>query len=376
MKPEETWSAERLREALERGEPVTVLDLRPDDQRAEWWIPGSHHLPAMAAIKAGDVTKLAAASHDWPREAPVVAVCAMGLTSRMAMQPLRQLGFHPVSLAGGMQQWSEAWNSAEVRLPAGSPAILQVRRTGKGCLSYLVGSEGEAAVIDASVAPQVYVELARQRNLKILATLDTHVHADHVSRSHAVAEATGARVYLPAQDRVKLPFEPLTDGARIRVGATDIEAVATPGHTGESMSYLVGGVALLTGDTLFVKGVGRPDLKAASREESVARARLLYRSLRERIFSLPDSLVVLPCHTGEPVPFDGVAVAAGLPEARAAARMEGKDEESFVSEVLAHIPADPPNHMRIVRVNEGLEPAPKPLYALEAGANRCAVTQG
>ncbi len=116
--------------------------------------------------------------------------------------------------------------------------MIQVRRTGKGCLSYLIGSGGEAAVIDAALPPEAYQELAAERGWTITHVLDTHVHADHLSRARLLAEATGAELHLPAQDRVTYPFTPSMTGTSCRSGASRLVAMHTPGHTLESMSYL------------------------------------------------------------------------------------------------------------------------------------------
>ncbi len=369
---QEITSAELCKD-LEAGKPVRVLDVRGAGDRSEWWIPGSAHAEAHDALRAGDKSPVEAVVRDWPRDVPVVAVCGQGNTSKLAAQALASMGFDAYSLVGGMKGWSEAWNTASVKLPAGAPEILQVRRTGKGCLSYMIVSSGEAAVVDACLPAQVYEELAAARKARIIAVFDTHVHADHVSRARALGARTGARYFLPPQDRVKYPFTALADGQEIPVGKTIIRAMHTPGHTYESYSYMVGSAAVLTGDTLFVKGVGRPDLKAASGDESRERAKLLYRSLTARLFQLDPSVVVLPGHTSEPIPFDGVAHAATMAEARSASRVEGQGEEAFATGLLAHIPADPPNHMLIVQINEGVLEAPPDLSPLEAGANRCAV---
>lgn len=371
----EITSAE-LRKDLETGKPLRVLDVRKTGERSEWWIPGSVHADAGDPLRAGDSSQVEAAVRDWPRDVPVVAVCGQGNTSKLAAQALSSLGFEAYSLSGGMKGWSEAWNTATVTLPAGAPEILQVRRTGKGCLSYMIFSGGEAAVVDPSVPAQVYEDLAASRKARIVGVFDTHVHADHVSRARALGARTGARFYLPPQDRVKLPFTALSDGQEIPVGKTFLRAVHTPGHTHESYSYVVGSAAVLTGDTLFVKGVGRPDLKAAGDDESRERAGLLYRSLTQRLFQLDPGLMVLPGHTSEPIPFDGVAHAATLAEARARSGVDGQSEADFVTGVLAHIPPTPPNHLQVVRINEGLLEAPQDLTPLEAGANRCAVPSG
>jgi glyoxylase-like metal-dependent hydrolase (beta-lactamase superfamily II)/rhodanese-related sulfurtransferase len=366
-------TADELRAALDAHRPLTVIDVRPEADRAEWSIPGSRHVDAYADLRRGDHSSLARGVVDLPHDRPVIAVCARGRTSLLAAQALESLGFDAFSLKGGMTAWTGAWNSADVTLAGRADLqVVQFRRIGKGCLSYLLASKHEAAVVDPSLDAAIYIRQAAARGCRIVAVLDTHVHADHVSHASRLAEAARARVYLPATDRVRTAFTALEDGDRIRVGGATIAALRTPGHTRESTCYIFDQRAACTGDTLFLETVGRPDL-AASGGESRTRAHLLYRSLIDRLWPMPDDLIVLPGHASVPLPFDGVPHAAPLGEVRRAVALAALAEEAFVEAVLARIPANPPNHLRIVRINEGLEPWAGDMRDLEAGANRCAV---
>src|SRR5918995_3987108 len=207
-----------LREMLEDHAPVTVLDVRKAEDHAEWAIPGSVHIDAYEALKAGDPDALADAAI--PMDAPVVTVCGAGKVSITAMEQLRNRGYDARSLAGGMKAWSLAWNSAELPVPGSAATVIQVRRTGKGCLSYLIGNDGQAIVIDAALPPEVYQELAAQHGWTITGVLDTHVHADHFSRSRLLAAATGATLHMPEQDRVTYPFTPIRDGDPLTIGSS------------------------------------------------------------------------------------------------------------------------------------------------------------
>jgi glyoxylase-like metal-dependent hydrolase (beta-lactamase superfamily II)/rhodanese-related sulfurtransferase len=366
---------EQLREALEAHDPLTLVDVRPAAERVEWSIPGSLHVDAYQSLRAGDRSVLSEFARTLPTDRPVVAVCAKGRTSVLAAEALDALGFDVFSLTGGMAAWTGAWNTAVVTLPARSRvSVIQVRRIGKGCLSYIIGSDAEAAVVDPGVDPAVYEKLAQQHGWRIAAVIDTHVHADHVSRAHELAARTGARLYIPEQQRVTRPFTPVRDGDRIAVGGATLHAIRTPGHTYESTSFFVDDVALCSGDTLFLNTVGRPDLAATDGNEPRQRAVALYRSLHDRLLPLGDDVVVLPGHASEALPFDGVPFAAPLATVRGAVKLAALDEEEFVATVLARIPATPPNHLQIVRINEGKEELPADLVTLEAGANRCAVT--
>src|SRR5947199_6784341 len=166
-------STDDLRELLERGARVTVLDVRPAAERAEWSIPGSVHADAYEALRRRDPSALA--SFRPTNGGPIVTVCAAGKTSMRAAERLRARGLDAVSLEGGMRAWSLAWNTAEVPYPGSTARIVQLRRTGKGCLSYLIGSHGAAAVIDASLDPQVYQRLAGTNGWHIRTVLETHV---------------------------------------------------------------------------------------------------------------------------------------------------------------------------------------------------------
>ena len=226
--------------------------------RAEWSIPGSIHVDAYRALKSGDPAALAGI--ELSVDAPVVTVCGMGHASRVAAEQLKARGYRALSLEGGMRAWSLAWNAAEVPLAGMRALVIQVRRTGKGCLSYLVGSEGEAAVIDPSVDPDVYTRIAERNDWRITKVLDTHVHADHLSPSLPLARMTGAEVFLPDQTRVSYAFRELRDGDDHPVGDATLVASHTPGRSWESTCYLLDDRALFAGDALFLHrgGASRP----------------------------------------------------------------------------------------------------------------------
>jgi glyoxylase-like metal-dependent hydrolase (beta-lactamase superfamily II) len=363
---------DQLRTWLDEGRTLTVLDIRPSSQREEWRIPGSLHLGPDGSVRAGEGA--AEAPAELPRDRPVVAVCAQGRTSIAATDQLVSRGFEAYSLEGGMKGWSLAWNAADVPGPAGGARVIQFRRTGKGCLSYLLVSNGQAMAIDPSLDVPVYLEALEREGAKLVAACDTHVHADHLSRARALAKATGATYFLPQTDRVTFDFHAVADGDAGTFGASRLEALRTPGHTFESTSYLLDGWALFTGDTLFLNAVGRPDLKSADPSEVRERARLLWRSI-QRLFTLPAETLVLPCHVGDPIEFDRTPRVATLGDVRARVTLASAAEDAFVEEVVARIPATPPNHREIVRLNERGELPEVDLTDLEAGANRCAISQ-
>src|SRR5436309_1180925 len=363
-----TISTEGLRELLEQRAPVTVLDVRPAAERAEWAIPDSVHADAYEALRRGDATALA--DFHPTNGGRVVTVCAAGKTSMLAAERLRARGLNAVSLEGGMRAWSLAWNTAEVPCPGSTTRIVQLRRTGKGCLSYLIGSNGDAAVVDASLDPRVYRRVADEHGWRIRTVLETHVHADHLSRARALAVDTGARLCLPTTDRVSFEYTPLKEDDIVRVGSTGLRVLHTPGHTPESICYLLDERALFTGDTLFLAAVGRPDLETTA-EQARRRAHVLHASLH-RLVALSPETVVLPAHTDAPVAFDSRPISATLREVQERTLLLRETAETFVSQILTWLPPTPPNHHRIVALNEA-GTLPDDPTELEAGANRCAV---
>lgn len=364
-----TISVDRLREMLEAGEPVTVVDVRPLDEREEWAIPGSIHADAHDELWEGQPGALADLA--LPKDRTVVTVCGAGRTSLLAAEQLEKMGYSAYSLDGGMKSWSVAWNTATVDIPGSEATVLQVRRTGKGCLSYIVANGGRAAVIDASLPAQVYLELAERRGWRIESVIDTHIHADHLSRARDLAERTGARLYLPEQKRASYSFTPLRSGEVVDVGSSKIETISTPGHTPESATYRLDDRAIFTGDTLFLTSVGRPDLEA-TREEARQRATALYGTL-QKLVALDPSTLVLPGHTAEPIEFDGRPLAGSIGEIRERVELLSLSEEEFVERVTRGMPKTPENHGRIIELNETGSELTDSLTELEEGANRCAV---
>ena len=344
---------------------MTVVDIRTAADR-EWSIPGSVQIDAYDAVNLGSLGPLAQVAFP---PGPVVTVCGAGRTAAAATELLRAMGVEALTLDGGIHAWSLAWNIAETTISGCQ--VVQVRRTGKGCLSYIVESGSEAVVIDASVDPEVYVRLLRERGWRLVAVVDTHIHADHLSRSRLLAKEEKVDLWLPAQSRTKYPFRPIADDDKVPFGSVELLAWRTPGHTAESTTYLLEGSAAFTGDTLFLAGVGRPDLEIGAHKDSDSRARLLHQSIG-RLLKLPEAALVLPGHVSEPIQFDGLLLATTIGMIRDTVGLAQLEPNEFVQAVLARIPPNPPNHSLIIELNERGELPDNP-SELEAGANRCAV---
>ena len=181
---------------------------------------------------------------------------------------------------------------------------VQVEQFFLGCLahaSYLVASEGIAAVIDPQRDVDIYIDRAKEKGVRIEHIIETHLHADFVSGHHELAQRTGARIYLGASSGAAFPHTAVKDGDSIRFGNCRFDFIQTPGHTVESVCIVLTDLAeparpkaVFTGDTLFVGDVGRPDLSANHTPQDLAA--MLYRSLHEKLLRLPDETQVYPAH--------------------------------------------------------------------------------
>jgi glyoxylase-like metal-dependent hydrolase (beta-lactamase superfamily II)/rhodanese-related sulfurtransferase len=359
--------ADTLNAWLHHKKKVHVLDIRPETQRGDWFIPGSVHKDVYDKIKSGDYDSLNGLMLD--KDAPVVTVCTAGRVSQKAAEILAGKGYDAYSLKDGMRGWSFAWDVASADFTNFN--VIQVRRIGKGCLSYILSSGGEAVAIDASLPVEVYNHLAEENGWKLKGVIDTHIHADHLSRSRKLSSVTNTPIYLPKGSPVDYPFTPLTPGEEIHFGLIKLKVLPTPGHTLESVSLLAGGEVLFTGDTLFTDSIGRPDLKAND-QQLRKKSRLLYESL-QKLLSLGDNIVVMPTHTGHMINFDGSLISATIKEIKDAVSIVHLSREKFVETVADKIPPTPDNYLQIVQKNIAGEFNEAEALTLEAGGNRCSI---
>jgi len=244
------------------------------------------------------------------------------------------------------------------------------------CASYLLGctSKAAAAVVDPHVdLVDEYVALAEGRGIRIVAVLETHLQADHVSGLPALVERTGATAYLPQAAGVEFEHHALADGERVELGNTVVEAIATPGHAAAHHSYLITDLTrdeepwmVLTGDALLVGDAGRPDLHAHGEQTVEQMARTLYRSLTERLLALPDHLALYPAHYSGSVCGRGLsgnpASTIGF-ERRHNRALRFDSEQAFVEALVRDIPPAPEHQAEIVAANRRGTPLAKSITA-------------
>jgi len=280
---------------------------------------------------------------------------------------LRAHGADAAVVEDGMIGWARVLVGDEVPLRSGT-RVVQFRREARGCLSYLIVSGQDAAVVDPAPDPAAYIDAAAEMGATIRWIADTHLHADHLSGARELVRRTRARYLMSpgAAARGITDVETVADGASLPLGSADVRAVMLPGHTTDNMGVLVDGAALIAGDSLFADSVARPDLEAGDDGADTA-ARILHRTLRERILSLSDDVVLLPCHYAGGVV--GGAIAPSLGEVRTGLPLLAMDEDTFASTVLAGMGPRPANYLAIIAANRDGADDTSP--SLELGANNC-----
>jgi glyoxylase-like metal-dependent hydrolase (beta-lactamase superfamily II)/rhodanese-related sulfurtransferase len=244
----------------------------------------------------------------------------------------------------------------------GAMVFRQIVHDDLGCASYLVGDEdaGVAAVVDPRFEIGEYLKLARYLAVEIEHVLETHTHADHVSGHGRLRAATGATIHVHRDGAAEYEHEPIDDGWELRLGEIRVRAIHTPGHRPEHTSFALIATergdepwAVLTGDTLFVNDVARPDL-AVEPEDG---AHAMFHSLHERLLTLPDDCEVWPAHLGGSLcggPGMDMKVSSTIGyERRHNSLFAEDDESSFVERAISSLAPQPPNFKAIVGINRG-----------------------
>lgn len=374
--------ARRLQDELD---DLFVLDVRNEADYAEWRIPGSTNFPVFDDLVDGEFSTLEARLDDLPADREIAVVCIAGVTSSRAAAVLQDNGFDAKSVDTGMNGWGRVHRAYDAE---GVDGVVQIVRPGTGCLSYLVHDGSEAVVVDPSQYIDVYVDAAAERGLEITAVADTHTHADHISGAPALAAEQDVPYYLHEADSGdRSGVTTVADGDAIPVGRRNLEVVYTPGHTPGSVSFTFGD-GLLSGDTLFLRSVGRPDLEDSDEDAVRTAASELFDSL-DSLLTLDDGTVVLPGHftdeTYRPLQTELGALRdeatnelfSYVDKLRSVSQTGADDadadeREAFVSTIVESLADEPANYNEIKQINWGNEQAGEEAEALELGPNNCA----
>lgn len=353
-----------------------ILDLRAGDQFERWRIEGklaleTVNVPYWTAL--GDIEAIASTL---PEGKDVIAICAHGGSSGMVVEMMDKPNVK--NLDGGMDLWANTL-IPRVLFDDGTHFVVQLDRMAKACLSYAIGARGHTmAVIDPAADVDRYLALAAEYEAELTDIFDTHLHADHISIGAAMAERTGATYRISTGDAEDAVFDytPLVDGDVFTFGEMEmvVRTVATPGHTPGSTSLEVHGRYLMTGDAVFVTGVGRPDLGG----ETEPWAKDLFNTIHVKLSPLDPELEVCPAHYTSRTE----SLADGTLRRRLGDLLENDpvvsiaDEAEFIDHVVSHLGEPPAIYADIRKVNLGvLQPDADKAKELEVGRNECALSK-
>jgi glyoxylase-like metal-dependent hydrolase (beta-lactamase superfamily II)/rhodanese-related sulfurtransferase len=379
--------AQKLKEKMDKGEDVFILDVRTPEEYEAWRLSYDKHAktPLIPVDRLFGAQK--AIADQIPKDKEIITLCSHGNRSMMAAQLLTQMGYNAKSVRGGMSAWNQVYDVASVAdVPESQVRVWQLRRISKGCLSYVIAAGTSATIIDSTCDfDNSALKLAKEHGLKITNIIDTHMHADHVSGLVSLARKTGAQAHLGAAEGYKIPSDSfkvnlIDDGQRIQVGdGVFLTAIHTPGHTEGSTSYMLevaSGSAmrtfLFTGDTLFVNAVGRPDL----RDKAPEYAEKLYETYQGKILKLPDDTLILPAHidTNSITIKHGDLVADTIGSVKKNVKFLSMPKEEFVKAMSSSVPPRPANYKMIIQINQELVGCEDiNMGDLEAGPNSCAI---
>lgn len=361
---DEDITAQELKSKLDEKQNLFLVDVREPEEYSEWHIAGSINIPLSQVAKPESTKKI-------PQNSEVITICGKGNRSKTAKFVLAGNGIHAKSLEGGMESWTIAFETAKKEYVINDKKItvVQVRRIGKGCMSYVVSSNNEAIVVDPVFPYDEYAEIAKKNNWKITRVYDTHLHADHVSAAKSLAEKIGAILSLSAYENYNFTHEPLYDTQEQKIGDMTLKVIHTPGHTLGSLTFLIEDKLLITGDTLFVDGVGRPDL----RDEAEQYAPILYDTLQKKLLGLPGNIHVFPAH-GNTNQKDQLS--SKIEDLINKIPFLQMSKDPFVKQILSTVMPTPPNHTTIIDINKnGKNLSSVEANSFEIGPNRCSITR-
>ena len=372
---------------IDEGRCPYILDVRNQDEYATWQIEGTKSVP----MKNVPIWVAVEESETLAQELPddTVVVCAHGNGSDLLIDVLKEEGREVRTLEGGTAAWAELLVPRPIEgLPEGMVGY-QIARPAKACLSYIIGVPGHGCiVVDPARFPKTYLDLAAQHGMEIVHVIDTHIHADHISGGPAMAAELGVPYHVPVEDsgpKTPFPNEPLGDGAVFDLGSAqpdkggfadlpgqiEVLAIKAPGHTPGSTCIHIPGHLILTGDTVFVRGLGRPDLTGKASELATE----LFHTIHDRLAPLDRATKVMPAHWTlmEEIDDQGM-VETTLGAIFEADIMSMEDIERFIEEIVSTLPSAPDFYDTIRLVNAGRAATAEEIETLEIGKNQCAAS--
>jgi glyoxylase-like metal-dependent hydrolase (beta-lactamase superfamily II) len=370
---------------------ILLLDIRSDPDFEGWKIEARHtpetiHVPYTVFAEDGpyaleSLPNLMAV----PEDRDIAVICGQGDASDLVADILRDEGKTAVNVIDGMIDWGNhyVWRPVVVKETI---EIYQMDRVARGCLSYLIISDGRAAIIDPLRHTDRYQSFLSKRDVDLKLLLDTHAHADHISGGPDLAEGSGAKYWLHPYDAIhpfdmlpaRIDFQMLADGQEMQLGQVTIWVLHTPGHTLGQVNFIVsepeGEIFAFTGDNIFIQSFGRPDLGGQGEAWVPIVYDTIFRKFKD---SVPEDAWILPGHYAnfKEANEDGVYVKRLSKLWRENFGLHLENESEFADYVLNHLPGMPVQYIEIKRVNIGLsQPNDEEASELELGKNVCALS--
>ena len=373
-----TFTAEDLFQWLIANEDFLLLDVRNDVEFGRFKVEGPYpidmvNVPYMEFIEHEEESVARV-----PAGKKVRIVCAKEGSAKFVGEILVNHGYEDVaSMLSGIKAWGNLL--APIRLNDGEEyELFQFRRPGKASCSYVLVFGSEMMVFDPSKNVAAYQTFAEERGLAITRTFETHRQADYISGSPQLMTATGAKIMAPEPDfsDARFLYSKVGDGEvfTFTKGGPEVKAIHTPGHTPGSTSYMVDGRYLITGDTVFIVSIGRPDLGGMVEEWS----KLLFRTMTRRIIPMDDNINILPGHYIDwSEADDRLAFSAPLGSIKSNNKeIYGiEKEEDFIDFIKENMRPQPEEYATIREINAGLKQADEEEQdVLDLGKNECAAS--
>ncbi len=402
-------TSDELKKKIDEGEDIFILDVWNQHEHDAWSVSYDRYQDT-PVIPVATITS-SAALKQIPKDKEIITFCTHGQRSSNAAKILSELGYRVKTIEGGLDGWSSLYDVVLVDIDSDIPLkIWQIRRISKGCMSYLIASlqDKKATVIDATCNIDTVIKnILEENELKITRVIDTHMHADHLSGATRIASKYGAEIAVSSLEKYNtenidseknLKSRLIQDGEKLEIGdEIYLEAVHTPGHTDGGISFKLevkgtnklktdsrvvsnntdnsntnitdSKYLLFTGDTIFVNGVGRPDLHNKSEEYT----QKLYQTYQQKLFNLPDKTIILPSHYSLSFKHEK-PVLDTIQSIKQKLKSNSKSEKDFMNYVISNIPPQPMNYEQIVSINRNMISCDRvEQQNLEAGPNSCGI---
>lgn len=373
------YSAEDLYDIIfNDSEPFLLLDVRNSEEFSKFNIEGPYlketlNLPYMDFVEAEEEN-----ADKVPKGKKIRIVCAKEGSAKFVADILIEAGFNDVGyLAGGIGTWADLLKPVLVE-KNDNYSLFQFIRPGKASMSYGLVCQEELFVFDPARTIESYIDFAKTNHLKLVKTFETHLQADYISGSRNLIESAGAELIANENDFsiARFAYHKVSDGETFfcKDGKTAVKVICTPGHTPGSTSYLIDNRFLISGDAVFIKSIGRPDLGGQVEEWS----KLLFETIQSVLKPLDSEIDVLPGHymDWEELANDGIFhESLGTIIRNNQHIYDIKDIEEFTQFIKANMRQQPEVYAQIRQVNAGLiEPLEDEQKIMDVGKNECAAS--